>query len=70
MIDYGELYPMPKKNRTQFSFKGKRKHIAKVNITDLASLNQHINIEILHGSRDLATVPGTVKIMFNFEIES
>ena len=65
-----ENYIPCQKNRTQFSFKGKRKHIAKVNITDLAYLNQHINIEILHGSRDLVTVPGTVKIMFNFEIES
>ena len=29
--------------------------------------NQHIDIEILRGSRDHAIVPDTVKIMFNLE---
>ena len=34
---------------TQFAFKGKREHIAKVNIPNIAYPNQHIEIEIPHG---------------------
>ena len=57
-------------HRTQFAFKGKREHIAKVNMLIIAYLNQHIDIEILHGSRDRVIVPDTIKIMFNVDIES
>ena len=32
--------------------------------------SQHIDIEILHGSRDHVIIPDTVKITFNFDIES
>ena len=69
MSVYGELDPMIE-HRTQFAFKGKREHIAKVNIPNIAYPNQHIDIEILHGSRDHVIVPDTVKITFNFEITS
>ena len=64
MSVYGELDPMVE-HRTQFAFKGKREHIAKVNMPNIAYLNQHIDIEILHGSRDHVIIPDTVKITFN-----
>ena len=57
-------------HRTQFAFKGKREHIAKVNIPKIAYPNQYNNIEILHSSRDHVIVPDTVKIMFNHDTES
>ena len=69
MSVYGELDPMTEQ-RTQFAFKSKREHIAKVNIPNIAYRNQHIDIEILHGSRDHVIVPDTVKILFNLDIES
>ena len=53
--------------RAQFSFKSKREHIVKVNIPNIVYPNQHIEIEILRGSRDHVIVPDTVKIMFNLE---
>ena len=57
-------------HRTQFAFKGKREHIVKVNIPNIAYPDQYIDIKILHGSRDHVVVPGTVKITFNLDIES
>ena len=69
MSVYGELDPMVE-HRTQFAFKGKREHIAKVNMPNIAYPNQHIDIEIPHGSRDHVIVPDTVKIAFNLDIES
>ena len=69
MSVYGELDPMVE-HRTQFAFKGKRKHIAKVNMPNTAYPNQHIDIEIPHGSRDHVIIPDTVKITFNLDIES
>ena len=60
-------------HRTQFAFKDKREHIAKVNMPNIAFPNQHIDIEVPHGSRDHVTVPDTVKInliLFNLDIES
>ena len=69
MTVYGKLDLMVK-HRTQFSFKGKREHISKVNISNIAYSNQHIDIEIPHGSRDHVIVPDTVKITFNLDIES
>ena len=53
--------------RAQFAFKSKREHIVKVNMPNIVYPNQHIDIEILRGSRDHAIVPDTVKIMFNLE---
>ena len=67
MSVYGELDPMIE-HRTQFAFKGKREHIAKVNMPNIAYPNQHIDIEIPHGSRDHVIIPDTVKITFNFDI--
>ena len=56
--------------KTQFAFKGKTEHIVKVNMPNIAYPNQHIDIEIPHGSRDCIIVPDTVKITFNLDIES
>ena len=67
MSIYEELDPMAK-HRTQFAFKGKRDHMAKVNMSNIAYPNQHIDIEIPHGSRDHVIVPETVKITFNLDI--
>ena len=39
MIIYGELDPIPKR-RTQVAFKGKREHIAKSSIPNIAYPNQ------------------------------
>ena len=69
MSVYGELDPMVE-HRTQFAFKGKREHIAKVNIPNIAYPSQHIDIDIPHGSRDHVIVLDTVKITFNLDIES
>ena len=57
-------------NRTQFAFKGKREHISKVNIPNIAYQGQHIDIEIPYGSRDHVIIPDTVKITFNLDIKS
>ena len=69
MSIYGELDSMVE-HRTQFAFKDKREHIAKVNMPNKAYPNQHIDFEIPHGSRDHVIIPGTVKITFNLDIES
>ena len=48
MSIYGELHPMPE-HRTQFVFKGKREHIALVNMPNMTYQRQHIDIEIPNG---------------------
>ena len=68
MSVYGELDPMVE-HRTQFAFKGKREHMAKVNMPNIAYPNQNNNAEIWHGSRDHVIVPETVKITFKLDIE-
>ena len=57
-------------HRISEAFDGKREHIPKVNIPNIAYPGQHIDIEIPSGSRDHVIVPDTVKITFNLEIES
>ena len=69
MSIYEELDPMVE-HRTQFAFKGKREHIARVNLLKIAYANQSIDIDIPHGSRDYVIIPNTVKITFNLDIES
>ena len=69
MSTYGELGPIAGKLAT-FAFKVKRQRIIKVNMPNMASPGQHINIEIPHDSRDHAIVPVIVKIMFYFNIKS
>ena len=69
MSVYGELDLMVE-HRMQFAFKGKSENIAKVNMPNIAYLDQHIDIEIPHGSRDHVIVPDAVKITFNLDIES
>ena len=69
MSVYGQLDPMVE-HRTQFAFKGKREHIAKVNKPNIAYPSQHIDTEIPHGSRDHVIIPNAIKITFNRDIES
>ena len=69
MSVYGELDPMIE-HRTQFAFKGKREHIAKVNMSKIANPNQYIDTDISHGSRYHVIIPVTVKITFNLDITS
>ena len=69
MSVYGKLDPLPE-HRTQFAFKVKIEHMAKVNTPNMAYPNQHIDIDIPHGSRDHVIVPDTMKITFNLDIES
>ena len=69
MSIYEKLDPMAE-NRISHAFDGKREHIAKVNIPNMAYPSQHIDIEIPHGSRDLVIVPDAVNFTFNLEIES
>ena len=38
---------------TRFVLKGKREHIAKVNMPNIVYPSQRVDIEIPHGSRDL-----------------
>ena len=57
-------------HRTQFASKGKRKHISKLNMPNIAYPNQRIGIEIPYSSRDHVIVPDTVKITFNLDTES
>ena len=68
MSVYGELNRMIE-HRAQFAFKDKRERIAKVNMPNVAYPNQHIDIEIPHGSRDLI-VSDTIKITFNLDFTS
>ena len=64
---YRELGPMVE-NRTKFAFNGKKEHIAKVNMPNIAYPNQPIETEIPHGSKDHVIVPDTIKITFNRDI--
>ena len=58
-------------HRTQSAFKGKREHIAKLNIPNTAYPNlTKYHFEIPPGSRDHVIVAGTVEITFNLDIES
>ena len=70
MSIYGQLDPTNIGHRTKFAFKGKMKHISKVNMANIGYPNQHIDIEIPHGSRNHVIVLDTVKITFNLDIES
>ena len=55
---------------TQFTFKGKQEHTAKLSIPNLSSQNEYINIEISHGLGDHVIASNSVKKMFNLNIES
>ena len=57
-------------HRIQFAFKGKRKHLEKANMKDIAYPNQQTDVEIPHGSKDHVILPDTVKITFDLDIES
>lgn len=50
MSIYRKLDPMSE-YRTEFVFKGKREHIAMVNMPSMAYPNHHIDTEIPHGSK-------------------
>ena len=55
--------------RTQYAFKGKREHIAKVNIPNIAYLDQHIDTKIPHCLKDHVIVTKTIKITLNLDNE-
>ena len=59
MSVYEELDPMVE-HRTQFAFKGKKEHIYKVNIPNIAYPSQHTDIEIPHGLRDHVVIQDIV----------
>ena len=61
MSVYRELDPMAE-HGTQFAFKGKREHIAKVNMSNIAYPNQHIDIQIPHGSRNHDQIPSKLRL--------
>ena len=61
MSVYGELDPMVE-HRTQFAFKGKREHIAKVSMPNITYSNQHTDNDIPHGSRDHVIIPVPSKL--------
>ena len=69
MSVYREFDPMIE-HRTQYAFKSKSEHIAKVNMPNIAYPKQHIDTEIPHGSRDHVIIPDIVKITFNLDITS
>ena len=69
MSVYREVNPMVE-HRPQFAFKGKREHISKVSIPNIAYPSQHIVIDIPHGSRDHVIILNTIKFTFNLDIES
>ena len=64
---YGE-FDLMVEHRTQFAFKGKREHIANINMPNIAYPNQQINIEIPHGSRDHVIVPIPSKLRLTFTL--
>ena len=55
---------------TQFAFRGKRKHVVKVNVPNIGLPKQQIDIEIPTGSRDHVIVPNTPRITFDLELDS
>ena len=61
MSFYGELDPMVE-HSAQFAFKGERKHIVKVNMSNIAYPNQLIDIEIPYGSRDHNQIPSKLRL--------
>ena len=64
MSAFGKLDPVVE-HRIQFAVKGKREHIAKVNMPNIAYPSQQIEMEIPHSPRDHEIIPDTVKITFN-----
>ena len=48
----------------------KREKISKINIVNITYLNQNIDIEITHGSKNHVIVPGIANITFNIEVQS
>ena len=69
MSIYRKLDTVPE-HKTQFPFKGKREHIAIVNMPSMAYPNHHIDTKIPHGSRDHAILSNAVKMTFNLDMES
>ena len=69
MSIYGELNLIAE-HRIPEAFDGTRKHVVKSNRPNMAHPSQHTDIEISKGSTDHVIVPDTLKITFNFEIES
>lgn len=47
-----------------------REHIAKINISNMAYLKPHNDIETPHSLRDYVIVAGTIKLTFDTDIQS
>ena len=56
-------------HRIQFSSKGRREHIAKLNMSNMAYQKQHIDTAIRHGSKYHVIVSENIKIKSNLDIE-
>ena len=69
MCIYRELDPL-EEYRTQRGFKSNREHKTRVNIPNFAYRNQLVDVKTRSCSREHVTVPDTVKITFNLDIES
>ena len=69
MSIYGELNPMAE-HRIPEDLDGARVHMVKSTTPNTAYPSQYIEIEIPKVSRDHVIVPETLKITFNFEVES
>ena len=69
MSIYRELNPMAE-NRIFNAFNGKREHLVKPNMQNMAYPSQHVDIKIPKDSTDHLIVPDTLKISFNLEIGS
>ena len=55
---------------TQFTFKGKREHIATPNTPSIAYPVEHFKIKIPKGSADHVIVPDTIRITFDLDLTS
>ena len=53
---------------TQFTFKGKREHIATPNTPSIAYPVEHFKIKIPKGSADHVIVPDTIRITFDLDL--
>ena len=70
MSIYGRLLGPMTKHRIQLAFWGKREHMLTVNVPNIGYPNQHIDIEIPKASTNHVSVPDSVFITFNLDIES
>ena len=70
MCIYGKLSNPMTEHRIQLAFNGNREHMSTVNVPNIAYPNQQIDIEVPQSSKNHVTVPDTLEITFNLDIES